>query len=89
MLSDRGNEVASRFGLTFKLPDYMIAIYKSFPLILPDFNGDDSWSLPIPARFVVSQDGIVRAADVDPDYTRRPEPAATIEVLRGIAATRS
>jgi peroxiredoxin len=35
----------------------------------------------MPARFVVSQDGIIRKVDVDPDYTRRPEPEDTIEFL--------
>jgi len=38
--------------------------------------------LPIPARFVVSKDGIIRKVDADPDYTRRPEPDDTIAFLR-------
>ena len=86
VLSDLHNEVADRFGLRYKLPDYLITIYKSFPLNLPEYNGDDSWTLPIPARFVVAPDSIIRRADADPDYTRRPEPEATIECLRQVQA---
>ena len=82
VLSDAHNEVAARFGLVFSLPDYLVDIYKSFPLDIPSYNGDDSWTLPIPARFVVSKDGIVRKVDADPDYTRRPEPEDTIAFLR-------
>lgn len=82
VLSDVHNEVAARFGLVFRLPEYLINIYKSFPLSLPDYNGDESWTLPIPARLVVSKDGIVRKVDADPDYTRRPEPEDTIAFLR-------
>ena len=82
VLSDLHNEVAARFGLVFTLPDYLVNIYKSFPLNIPDYNADDSWTLPIPARFVVSQDGIIRKVDADPDYTRRPEPEDTIAFLR-------
>jgi peroxiredoxin len=82
VLSDLHNEVAKRFGLVFTVPDYVVAIYKSFPLNLPDFNGDDSWTLPIPARIVVSKDGIIRKIDADPDYTRRPEPDDTIAALK-------
>ena len=82
VLSDLHNEVANRFGLRFRLPDYLIDIYKSFPLSLPDYNGDDSWTLPVPARFVVSQDGVIRKVDADPDYTRRPEPEEIVEFLR-------
>jgi peroxiredoxin len=49
-------------------------------------NGDGTWRLPIPARFVIDREGNIRAVDADPDYTRRPEPAQTIEVLRGLSA---
>jgi peroxiredoxin len=36
----------------------------------------------MPARFVIDRAGIIRAADVDPDYTVRPEPEATVAVLK-------
>lgn len=87
VLSDLHNVVANSFGLRIKLPDYLIGIYKSFPLLLPEYNGDDSWTLPVPARFVVAQDGIIRKADADPDYTVRPEPAETVECLRQLQRT--
>ena len=35
-------------------------------------------------RFVIDRGGVIRAVDADPDYTRRPEPAGTIEILRGL-----
>lgn len=86
VLSDLHNEVAARFGLVYKLPDYVVELYESWSLNIPEFNADDSWTLPMPARFVVSQDGIIRKADVDPDYTRRPEPDDTVEFLRELQA---
>ncbi len=79
LLSDPGNEFAAELGLRFTVPDYVQEIYSGFGLVLPKFNGDDSWSLPIPARLVVDRTGIVRATDIDVDYTRRPEPTKTIE----------
>ncbi len=85
ILSDRGNEVAAQFGLRWQLPDYLREIYREFPLDLPKFNGDDSWTLPIPARFVVDRSGVIRAAQSDPDYTTRPEPAETLEALRRLS----
>jgi peroxiredoxin len=45
-------------------------------------NADPSWTLPIPARFVIDRTGIIRQADADPDYTHRSEPEATIEALK-------
>jgi peroxiredoxin len=82
ILTDRGNEVAARFGLRFSLPDYLREVYRTFPLDLEKFNGDASWTLPMPARFLIDQDGIIRWAESDPDYTTRPEPEDTLEALR-------
>jgi peroxiredoxin len=83
ILSDPGNETAAAFGLRFVLPDYLIELYKSLKNDLPAFNGDTSWTLPMPGRFVIGQDGIIRYAEVNPDYTRRPEPSDMIPALRG------
>ena len=82
VLSDRGNEVAAKFGLRFELPLYLRDVYQTFPLDLTTFNGDASWTLPIPARFVIDRHGIIRAAQADPDYTTRPEPEDTLRALR-------
>ena len=79
LLSDPGNTYAEALGLKFQVPDYVQEIYNGFGLVLPKFNGDDSWTLPIPARLVIDRSGIVRAADIDVDYTRRPEPTKTIQ----------
>jgi peroxiredoxin len=38
---------------------------------LPAYQGNSSWMLPIPATFVVSRDGTVKARFVDPDYRKR------------------
>ena len=84
VLSDPGNRVAERFGLVWQLPDDLRRVYLSFPLDLPKHNGDDSWTLPLSARFVIDGDGRIAAADADPDYTVRPEPSATVEVLRSL-----
>ena len=86
VLTDRGNEVASKFGLRFSLPDYLRQLYGTFPLDLEKFNGDASWTLPMPARFVIDRQGIIRSAESDPDYTTRPEPEDTLEAVRVLSA---
>ena len=85
ILTDRGNAVASKFGLTFTLPDYLRALYATFPLDLARYNGDASWTLPMPARFVIDGQGVIRAAESDPDSTTRPEPEETLAALRGLS----
>jgi len=84
MLRDFGNEVAEAYGLVFTLPDDLRAIYLKFGIDLARGNGDGTWRLPVPARLVVDRQGIVRDVDADPDYTRRSEPARTVEILRSL-----
>ncbi len=84
MLWDAGNQVAAKYGLVFTLPDDLREIYLKFGIDLARGNGDGTWRLPIPARFVIDRQGTIRAVDADPDYTRRPEPAQTVEILRGM-----
>jgi len=86
ILTDGGNEVAGKFGLRFALPQYLRELYATFPLDLAKFNGDSSWTLPIPGRFVVDRQGIIRAAEADPDYTTRPEPSEAVATLRALTA---
>ena len=88
ILSDPMNDVAAAFGLRFQMPDYLVDLYKMLKNDLPSFNGDPSWTLPMPARYVVGQDGIILYAEVNPDYTRRPEPEDMLPALRR-AATRT
>ncbi len=84
LLSDFGNRVAETYGLVFTLPDDLREIYLKFGIDLARGNGDGTWRLPIPARFVIDRQGIIRAVDADPDYTRRPEPSRTVEILAGL-----
>ncbi|MFK3971389.1 peroxiredoxin-like family protein [Pseudomonas sp. NPDC087358] len=83
ILSDVKGDVGAQFGLRFNLPDYLIDLYKGFGNNLPVFNDDPSWTLPMPARFVIGQDGIILYAEVNPDYTQRPDPSELLPALMG------
>jgi hypothetical protein len=56
---------------------------------VPDFSLPDPRGVAVTLSVllrkgpVVSRSGLVRLAHVDPDYTRRLEPAAILEALRG------
>lgn len=82
LLGDHGGEVAHAFGLRFHLPDALIALYKSFGNDLAVGNGEPSWTLPMPARYVIGRDGVIAYAEVNPDYTRRPDPSELLPTLK-------
>ena len=81
ILSDPNNLVAASFGLRYALPNYLVDLYKRLKNNLPAFNGDDSWTLPMPARYVIAPDRSIVYAEINPDYTQRPEPADLLPVL--------
>jgi peroxiredoxin len=86
ILWDEQSKVAEAFGLAFVLPDDLREVYRSFGNDLAVRNADPSWRLPVPARFVIDKVGIVRGVQADPDYTFRPEPETTLEMLRKVIA---
>ena len=86
ILSDTHNDVAAAFGLRFALPDYLVELYRNLKNDLPSFNDDPAWTLPMPARYVIGQDGVIAYAEVNPDYTLRPEPDSMLPVLQNLRA---
>ncbi|HEY2664369.1 MAG TPA: peroxiredoxin-like family protein [Candidatus Binataceae bacterium] len=88
ILSDVKGKVGAAFGLRFDLPDYLVELYKSLKNDLPAFNDDPNWTLPMPARYVIGQDGTILYSEVNPDYTHRPEPEDMIPMLQREAAVK-
>jgi peroxiredoxin len=89
ILSDVKGKVGAAFGLQFNLPDYLVELYKQLKNDLPTFNDNPSWTLPMPARYVIGQDGLILYSEVNPDYTRRPEPQDMIPVLQRAVAVKA
>jgi peroxiredoxin len=86
ILRDEKNVFANKLGLDFTLPEYLQEIYLSFSIDLPRVNGDPSWTLAMPARYIVNKEGTIVSADFDPDYTNRPEPEKTLADLTRVSA---
>lgn len=87
VLSDPKNAYAAALGLVFTLPEDLRAVYRGFGIDLLADNGDDSWTLPLPARIIVESSGIIRSIDADPDYTIRVEPEASLTAVRALQAS--
>ncbi len=86
ILSDHGGEVGARFGVRWTAPEYLREVQKALGADVTLFNGEESWTLPMPARFVIGADGVIAYAEVNADYTRRPEPSAILPVLDQLRA---
>lgn len=86
ILVDHRGELAARFGLRWTMPAYLREVHAQLGVVLPTFNGEDSWTLPMPARYVIDQRGMIVYAEVDADYTHRPEPSDLLPVLDALRA---
>jgi len=83
VLSDVGNKIAAKFGLVFTVDTRIQAMYlERLGNDLPTLNGDDSFTLPLPATYVIGQDGIISYAYVNADYRLRADPEDVIAALK-------
>jgi peroxiredoxin len=71
ILTDMDNGYAMSLNLAIwvgaEMREYMLSIGR----VLPEYQGNESWTLPIPATFVVARNGRIKARFVDPDYRKR------------------
>ncbi|MFW6099099.1 MAG: peroxiredoxin-like family protein [Thermodesulfobacteriota bacterium] len=84
LLSDPGNQVAEAYGLAYTVPEDLKGVYLDMGIDLGEYNGDDTWRLPMPARYIIDRDRVIRYARINPDHTQRPEPIETVKALEKI-----
>ena len=82
VLADVQGKAMEDYGVAYTIPDFLRPGFE--PLGFPMANPDTGWRLPIPATFIVDRLGVIRARHVNPDYTRRMEPAEIVVKLRNV-----
>lgn len=83
LLHDPSNGVGLLYGLIFRMPDALRQALLAAGMDLGHVYGTDSWLLPMPATYLIRQDGTIALAHVDPDFTRRLDPEALVARLGG------
>ena len=94
ILSDAGAALAERFGVAYSVPAAQRAYYKGILVNIPFVNSgvmykdapESSWRLPLPAVFVVRQDGTIAFSEGHADFRVRPEPSDVMEALTTLVA---
>ena len=56
-MSDPGNQVAAQYGIKYKMADELVKLYKQFGVKVDEYNGGDSWTLPMPSRLIIGRNG--------------------------------
>jgi peroxiredoxin len=83
VLSDQGAKVATQFGVAWKVPEFLAEHMRNDrKLDLEKINNGNGSILPIPATFILGQDGLVKWNYVNVDYRTRSEPEEIIDALK-------
>lgn len=89
LLADPGADVAEKFGIAYTIPEQHRRYYQSILVNIPFNNAglsyhnatEASWRLPLPAVFVIRQDGTIAFSEAHADFRVRPEPADVLAAL--------
>ncbi len=84
VLSDESNRVAREYGLVMVVDEAIRPHYAQWGIDIPAANGDESFELPVPATYVIDPGGVIRAAHVDKNYTKRMEPTEIVAALQAL-----
>ncbi|YCM46956.1 redoxin domain-containing protein (plasmid) [Verrucomicrobiaceae bacterium 227] len=84
VLTDENHTLAEKFGLVFPLNEDTRQRYQA-KFKLEERSGKAAADrLPLPATYVISQDGTITYAFADADYRRRAEPDRIVDALRAL-----
>jgi len=81
VLTDMDNGYAMSLNLVFWVGEEMRNFMSTAGLDLAEYQGNDSWMVPVPATFVVDRGGRVKARFVDPDYRKRMTIESILDAL--------
>jgi len=89
ILSDPGVHVADEFGVGYTVPEKDREYYQGILVNIPFVNSgamykqatEESWRLPMPAVFVMRQDGTIAFSQGYADFRVRPEPGDVLAAL--------
>lgn len=82
LLSDSSMAASKAFGLAFTLDDAMLEKYAKYGIDLETASGEKHHMLPVPAVFLIGQDGVIDFVYTNPDYTIRIDPAALLSAAK-------
>jgi peroxiredoxin len=82
ILSDVDLGYSLSLGLIFWVGEAIQRLYESLGIDLERYQGNGAHFLPMGAKFIVGQDGLIKARQVNVEFRRRMEPEAVLAALR-------
>lgn len=87
ILSDIDYGVGLAYGVLFPVPADMKAYLLGIGVDFYERHGTFTWLLPVPATFIVDQQGAIAAVYAETDMAKRPGPGAILKQLLSMTGT--
>ena len=71
IISDKDMKIMDAYEVSFEVSSFTIGRYKTIGINLDEFNGDNGTSLPVPATYIINEDGIIDYVYFDKNYKKR------------------
>ena len=81
VLWDKDNSIMESFGVNFILAKNLQEKYKEYGVDLAKDNGNPSQTLPVPATFIIGENGKIKFLQYDPNYKNRSSTKEILEQL--------
>lgn len=82
VLSDEGSVLAKKFNIVYDVPSYLVKTFEKIGVDLQYMNGKGKMQLPLPATYVVDNQGIIRMAFVEVSFLKRMDPKDIVQFMR-------
>lgn len=82
LLSDSDMAAAEAFGVAYQLSKDQIVRYKKHDIFMSNTAGEPRYQLPVPAIFLVNEEGVVEFTYVNPDPEIRIQPELLLTAAR-------
>ena len=85
LLSDSKLELTQKMGLAYRVSGRIVTRYKERGIVdLAEASGEDHLGLPVPAAYLVDQEGLVQYSYVNPNYKVRIDPEVLMVVAKSM-----
>jgi len=80
LLSDSKMSGAQAFGLAYRVNEKMLKEFQQEGVNLEEASGEEHHILPVPAVFILGQDGRIKLEYINPDHKMRLDPKILVAV---------
>lgn len=82
MVHDNGYSIMKKYDVNYEMDTTMVTKYKSYGVDLEKNNGNTDHVLPVPATYIIDQNGKISFVQFDKNYKNRPSVATLIKELK-------